>query len=138
MTMKIKHLLLATSVALVPATASLADRSAIEAAKKKKEEARAAAIEKAKAEAREKAAAAAEENKRKAAAAKAKAGAAAAANAADAEEAAKAALETHQKHLGMIERLEQIATATDNAELKAKVGTLREKEMKRHGLATGG
>ena len=52
-------------------------------------------------------------------------------NAAAAEEEAK----THAKHMGMIERLEQIATATSNENLTAKVATLREKEAKRHSLA---
>jgi hypothetical protein len=49
---------------------------------------------------------------------------------------AEAAAETHAKHMGKIERLEQIATATDNSELKNRVARLRELELKRHGLAT--
>jgi hypothetical protein len=128
--MKMKHLLVATAVALVPASASLADKAALEAAKKKKEEAKAAAIEAAK----EKAKAEAEAKAKANAAASAKKNEKAAAN----EEAKKAEEEMHQKHLGIIERLEQIATATNNAELKTKVDALKTKEEKRHTLATGG
>lgn len=42
---------------------------------------------------------------------------------------------THAKHMGMIERLEQIATATSNDKLKATVARLKEKEGKRHKMA---
>jgi hypothetical protein len=53
--------------------------------------------------------------------------------AAAADEAAKKAEdEMHAKHMGQIERLDQIATATDNAELKTLVASLKEKEGKRH------
>lgn len=131
--MKMKHLLVATAVALVPATASLADKAALEAAKKAKAEAKAKAIEAAKEKAKAEA-----EAKTKAAKAAAASKAAKAEAAADADEAKKAEEEMHQKHLGIIERLEQIATATDNAELKTKVATLKEKEDKRHTMAMGG
>jgi colicin import membrane protein len=132
--MKMKHLLVATAVALVPASASLADKAALEAAKKKKEEAKAKAIEEAKEKAKAEAEAKAKANAAAAAAAAAKKGEKAAA----AEEAKKAEEEMHQKHLGIIERLEQIATATSNAELKTKVDALKAKEDKRHTLAIGG
>ena len=38
----------------------------------------------------------------------------------------------------IIERIEQVANATDNADLKAKVSSLKTKEDKRHSLALGG
>lgn len=127
--MKIKHLLVAAAVALVPATASLADKAALEKAKAAKEEAKKKAIE----EAKEKAKAEAE--------AKAKANAANAAKKADAaaanDEAKKAEEEMHQKHLGIIERLEQIASVTKDEALTAKIATLKLLEEKRHGLASG-
>ena len=123
--MKMNHLLVAAAVALVPATASLAN-PALEA-KKAKMKAMEEAKEKAKKEIEE-----------KAAAAKAAATAKAADKAAAADESKKAEEEAHQKNVGLIERLEQIATATNNAELKAKVDGLKAKEEKRHTLATGG
>jgi len=132
--MKMKHLIIAAAVALVPATASLADKAALEAAKAKKEEAKKAAIEAAK-EAAKKAADEKAEALKKAAAAK---GAKAADAAAATEEAKKAEEETHQKHLGIIERLEQVATFSNNAELKTKVESIKAKEDKRHTLAIGG
>ena len=46
--MKMKHLIVAAAVALVPATASLADKAALEKAKAAKEEAKKKAIEEAK------------------------------------------------------------------------------------------
>ena len=57
---------------------------------------------------------------------------------ADAEADAKAAEEEkalHSKNLGAIERLEQIATVTTNAELTAVITRLKEKEAKRAALA---
>jgi hypothetical protein len=131
--MKMKHLLVATAVALVPASASLADKAALEALKKKKEEAKEKAIEEAKAKAKAEA-----EEKAKANKAAADAKAAKSDKAAAADEAKKAEEETHQKNLGVIERLEQIATATNNAELKTKIDALKSKEDKRHTLAMGG
>lgn len=126
--MKISSLVLATSLALVPATVALADDAKKEALKKAKEEAKKKAIEaaKEKSEAKREAAAAKIEKKIEA-------------KKEDAEAKAKAAEEekqTHAKHMGMIERLGQIAAATGNAELTAKIATLTEKEMKRHQLAT--
>ena len=131
--MKMKHLIVAAAVALVPATASLADKAALEKAKAAKEEAKKKAIEEAKAKA-----SAEMDAKAKAAAAAATATAGKADAAAAGDEAKKAEEETHAKHLGIIERIEQVATATDNAELKAKVSSLRTKEDKRHTLAVGG
>ena len=126
--MKISSLVLATSLALVPATVALADDAKKEALKKAKEEAKKKAVEAAK-----------EKTEKKADKAEAKADAKAADAKAAAEAKAKAAEEekqTNAKHIGMIERLEQIATATSNAELTAKVAVLKEKEAKRHSLAS--
>jgi hypothetical protein len=53
------------------------------------------------------------------------------------DQAKKDEADMHTKHLGIIERLEQIATATANAELTTIVSRLKEKETKRHGLAEG-
>lgn len=131
--MKMKHLIIAAAVALVPASASLADKAALEAAKAKKEEAKKAAIEAAKEKAKAEAEAKAAANAKAAAAKNAKAGDAAAAS----QEAKKAEEEMHQKHLGIVERIEQIANAIDNADLKTKVARLRTKEDKRHTLALG-
>lgn len=128
--MKTTHLLLATSIALVPATVALADDAKKEAMKKAKEEAKQKAIEAAKEKAKE-------ESAKKTAAAEKKADAKASA-AADAEATKKAEEEQHFKNLGIIERLEQIATATNNAELTTKVMALKQKEDKRHTLAIGG
>ena len=125
--MKIKHLLIATSLALATAPVALAADK--EALKKAKEEAKAKAIEAAK-----------EKSKDKAATAKAVSGKKADIAKAAAEEKAKAAedeKQTHAKHLGLIDRLTQIATATNNAELTATVARITEKEGKRHTLAAG-
>ena len=125
--MKIKSLLIAASLALTPATVAFADDSKKEALKKAKEKAIEAAKEAAKEKAKEKTEKAEKAAEKKAAAA----GKADEARA----EAEKAENETHSKHLGAIERIEQIATAMNDDALKAKVATLREKENKRHGLA---
>jgi colicin import membrane protein len=129
--MKIQSLLIAATLAFVPATVSFADDAKKEALKKAKEKAKEAAIEAAKKEAKEKI----EAKQEKAEKAADKKAAAAAADAKASEEATKAENETHSKHLGAIERLEQIATATNNEALKAKVATLKEKETKRHDMA---
>jgi hypothetical protein len=124
--MKISSLVLASALALVPASVAFADDAKKEALKKAKEEAKKKALEAAK-----------EKSEKKTVAAEKKADA----KAADAEAKAKAAEEEkqlHAKHLGLIERLEQIASATGNAELTAKAATLREKELKRHGLVGEG
>lgn len=127
--MKIKSLVVAASLALVPATAAFAvDKEAL---KKAKEEAKAKAIEAAKEKAAAKAEAKIEKVEKKVEAKKEAAKADEAAKVAAAEEEKK----THAKHTGMIERLEQIATATNNAELTATVARLKEKEAKRHSLA---
>jgi colicin import membrane protein len=126
--MKMKHLIIAAAVASLPTTALA--QGALEK-KKAAAEAKAKAIEAAKEKARE-------EMEAKAKAAAAKANAAKADKAAAAEEAKKAEDEANAKFLGQIERLEQIATATDNAELKAKVSALKAKAEQRRLLATGG
>lgn len=125
--MKIKHLLIATSLALATAPVALAvDKEAL---KKAKEEAKAKAIEAAKKKSEEKREAAEKKVEKKAEAAKA------------GDEAKAKEMEeekqTHAKHLGMIDRLTQIATATNNAELTATIAKLTEKEAKRHALASG-
>ena len=128
--MKMKHLVVASALALVPASASLADKAAAKALNDKKAEAKAKAI----AEAKEKAK---KELEEKAAASK-KAAEAKNVKKADAAEEKKAEEELHMKHLGVIERLDQIAKATNNAELATKVASLTTKEDKRHTLAVGG
>ena len=127
--MKITSMVLAASIALVPATAAMADDKKKEELKKAKE----AAKEKAKEEAKAKAEAKTENLVKKADDKKADA---AAASAADKEAAAKAEKELHAKNVGAIERLDQIATATNNTDLKAVVARLNEKETKRHTMAT--
>ena len=124
--MKIKHLLIATSLALATAPVALAvDKEAL---KKAKDEAKKKALEAAKEKSADKKEANDKKVEKKAEAAKV-----------DADAKAKAAEEerqTHAKHLGLIDRLTQIATATNNAELTAAVARLTEKEAKRHALAT--
>jgi hypothetical protein len=125
--MKISSLVLASALALVPASVAFADDAKKEALKKAKEEAKKKALEAAK-----------EKSEKKMEKAEKRADAKADAKAADDAAKAKAAEEEkqlHAKHLGLIERLEQIASATNNTELTAKAATLREKELKRHGLA---
>ena len=130
--MKMKHLIIAAAVASLPTTALA--QGGFEK-KKAAAEAKAKAIEAAKQKAIEEAAAKAKAN----AEAASKANAAKKADkAAAAEEAKKAEDEANAKFLGQIERLEQIATATDNAELKAKVSALKAKAEQRRSLATGG
>jgi hypothetical protein len=122
--MKIKSLVLATSLALVPATSALAiDKEAL---KKAKEAAKEKALEKAKEKSEAKTEKAIEKKKD-------------AKEAADEAKAAAADLEKqmHGKHLGLIERLEQIASSTNNTELTATVAKLKDKEAKRHALASG-
>ncbi len=135
--MKIQSMIVAASLALVPAVA-LADDAKKEALKKAKEAAKQKAIDDAKAKAVEKVEKKVEKAEAKVVAKKVE-------KAAAEEDAAKAAEEEkamHAKNLGAIERLGQIAEVTGNAELKAKVATLTEKETKRHSLAappaTGG
>ena len=129
--MKIQSLLIAASLALVPATVAFADDAKKEALKKAKEEAKKKAMEEAKEKAKEKVEAKVEKAE-KVVVKKAEA------KKADDEAAAKAAEEekaTHAKNLGAIERLAQIATATANAELTAMVAKLTDLETKRAGLA---
>ena len=126
--MKITSMVLAASLALVPATAAMADDKKKEELKKAKEAMKEKMKEAAKEKAEKKTEKALEKvNEKKADAA--------AANAADKEAAAKAEKELHAKNLGAIERLDQIATATNNADLKAVVARLNEKETKRHTMA---
>ena len=123
--MKIQSIIIAAAVALVPATAFAGD--------KKKEE-----LAKAKAEAKEKALEAAKAKaaaKTGAAVAKANAANAAATPAAPANNEAER--ETHARNVGAIERLQQIADATNNADLKTIVQRLSDKETKRHTMAGG-
>ena len=127
--MKITSMVLAASLALVPATVAMADDKKKEELKKAKE----AMKEKMKEAAKEKAEKKTEKLVEKANEKKADA---AAAGAADKEAAAKAEKELHAKNVGAIERLDQIATATNNADLKAVVARLNEKETKRHTMAT--
>ena len=127
--MKITSMVLAASLALVPATAAMADDKKKEELKKAKE----AMKEKMKEAAKEKAEKKTEKLVEKANEKKADAAAAASA---DKEAAAKAEKELHAKNVGAIERLDQIATATNNADLKAVVARLNEKETKRHTMAT--
>jgi hypothetical protein len=131
--MKIQSMILATSIALVPATVALAEDKK-EALKKAKEEALKKKIEEAKAKAKEKAEVKAEKAEAKAEVRKEEAKAAEA-DKAKAMEEEKA---LHSKNLGAIERLTQIADATNNADLKAVIARLTEKETKRHSLAEGG
>lgn len=100
-----------------------------------KADAKAKAKEKAKEKAVEKAEKKVEAAAKKVEKKKEEAAAVALANAEAAEAAKKSAEEAHAKKLGKIERLEQIATATNNEALKAQVQKLKELEDKRHNLA---
>ena len=127
--MKITSMVLAASLAFVFVTAAMADDKKKEELKKAKEAMKEKMKEAAKEKAEKKTEKALEKvNEKKADAA--------AANAADKKAAAKAEKELHAKNLGAIERLDQIATATNNADLKAVVARLNEKETKRHTMAT--
>jgi hypothetical protein len=127
--MKFTHLAVAAAVALVPATASFAGDKKKEELAKAKAEAKEKALEAAKAKASAKTA------NLQAAAAEKKAAAATPAGGGDA--AAQAEKETHARNVGAIERLQQIADATNNADLKTIVQRLSDKETKRHGMAGG-
>ena len=127
-----KALLMGTIVSVVAIAAPEASAQGADARAKAKEKAKAkkkAAMEKKKASVKTKTTAVV---KKKKAAAAAKVEAAT-------EEATKALIvaenNTHAKHMGMVERLDQIATATSNDKLAAKVATLKEKEAKRHTMA---
>jgi hypothetical protein len=121
---------LAVSSAYAQNDPKAAAKAAKEAAAKAKEAAKEAAVEKAKEEAKAKA-----EEKGEKTAAKVEKAQAAKASAAD--EAKKAEDEANAKIWGQIERLEQIATATNNAELTTVVARLKEKATKRHEHAGG-
>ena len=108
--MKITSTVLAASLALIPATAFAGDAKK-EALAKAKEAAKEKAIEAAKA----KSAAKLENAKEKAAA---NAAAAKADTKGADQAAANAEKETHARNLGAIERLQQIADATNNGDLK--------------------
>ena len=129
--MKIQSLLIAASLALVPATVANADDAKKEALKKAKE----AAKEKAKEAIKEKIEKKEEVAEKKAEVKKAEAKKGAEEAAAAAAAAAEAEKATHAKNLGAIERLEQIAGATGTAELTAVVTRLKDKESKRAALA---
>lgn len=132
-------------VAIVPTEASAQERKRPSGAKadakakakdKAKADAKAEAKAAAKEKAKEKAEKVAEKSVKKVEKKKEeKAAAVALANAEATEAATKSANEAHAKKLGKIERLEQIATATNNEALKAQAQKLRELEDKRHGLA---
>jgi hypothetical protein len=129
--MKIQSLVVAASLVLVPATTALAGDAKKEAAAKAKEAAKEKAIEAAKAKS-----AAKLEHVKEVAATKAAPAAAAAAAGGDAA-AQQAEKETHARNLGAIERLQQIADATSNGDLKTVLQRLSDKETKRHNMATG-
>ena len=126
--MKFTSMVLATSLALVPATVAFADDAKKEALKKAKEAAKEKAIEAAKAKA-----AAKTEKLQTAAAARAATTAAPAGADLAAQNAEK---ELHARNVGAIERLQQIADATSNGDLKTIVQRLSDKETKRHNLAS--
>ena len=122
--MKMTSMVLATSLALVPATVAFADDAKKEALKKAKEAAKEKAIEKAKEKSREKVA-------------HAEAHAAATTKTPAVDTAAmEAEKQTHARNVGAIERLQQIADATSNGDLKTIVQRLSDKETKRHTLAS--
>jgi colicin import membrane protein len=124
--MKTTSIIIAASLALVPATAFAGDKKKEELAKAKAE-AKEKALEAAKAKAQAKTAVAVANAKEKAAAPAAGGG----------DAAAQAEKETHARNVGAIERLQQIADATNNADLKTIVQRLSDKETKRHGMAGG-
>ena len=118
--MKMTHLAVAAALALVPATATLANDAKKEALKKAKEKMKEAAKEKA-----------AEKTANLKTVAATKAAPAAANN----EAAQRTERELHARNLGVIERLQQIAVATNDANLKVAVERLNGKEGRRHDLA---
>ena len=130
--MKLSSLVLASSIALVPATVALADDAKKEALKKAKEEAKKKALEEAKAKFEKKAEAKIEAVEKKIETKKVDKKAE---EAAAKEAAAKAEAELHSKHSGLIERLGEIAAFNKDAELTALVEQLKGKEDKRHALA---
>ena len=129
---KIASIALVVGLLGVPALAQndpkAAAKAAKEAAAKAKEAAKEAAVEKAKEEAKAKAEEKGEATKAKVEKAQAKA---AAANEAD----MKAKDEEKAKIWGQIERLEQIATATNNKELTDTVARLKDKATKKYDAA---
>lgn len=118
--MKITHIAVAASLALTSTAALAGDAKKHDLGKAKDDAAKKAALEKAKEEAAKKtgkliADKGAKETKDTAAS--------------DAEK------QTHARNIGAIERLQQIADATNNADLKTVVQRLSDKETKRHGMA---
>jgi hypothetical protein len=113
----------------LPATAVLAGDAKKEALAKAKEAAKEKAIEAAKAKS-----AAKLEHAKEAAASKT---AAATTTAAPDAAATQAEKETHARNVGAIERLQQIADATNNGDLKTIIQRLSDKETKRHNMAAG-
>ncbi len=131
-------------VAIVPTEASAQERKrpsgdkAAAAKSKAKADAKEKAKEKAKAKAKAKVKAKAEVKAEQAAKRiekREEAAAVALANSEATDAAKKSAEEAHAKKLGKIERLEQIATATNNEALKTQTSKLKELEDKRHKLA---
>jgi hypothetical protein len=124
--MKISAIVVAAALALVPASAAFADNAKKEALKKAKDAAKEAAREKAHDRT---------ENLRAAAQNRAASATAAAATPASDPMAAQRERETHARNLGVLERLQQIATSTNNGDLKVIVIRLNGKEDRRHALA---
>jgi len=120
--MKITHIAVAASLALTSTAALAGDAKKHDLGKAKEDAAKKAALEKAK-----------EESAKKTGKLIADKGAKdakdAAANVASDEK------QTHARNVGAIERLQQIADATNNADLKTVVQRLSDKETKRHGMA---
>lgn len=128
-----QSVMLAAALFLIPATSFAADAKA-----DAKSAAKAAAKEKAKEKAKEVQKEAVHEQAKDIHDAREKKAEAAKDVAEATDEAKKAEDTAHSQHLGVIERLDQIASATNNAELTSTVSRLKDKESKRHTLATGG
>ncbi len=125
--MNLKTAIVAAAVALAPVAAH-ADTAALQKAKAAKEAAKQTAVDEAKKTAKIEAERKAKENAERLQMEQQKIAL-----------QRKAAEETaHQKNLGVIERLDQIAAHTKDAALQAKVATLKQKEQERHSLAIAG
>ena len=121
--MKITHIAVAASLALTSNAALAGDAKKHDLGKAKDDAAKKAALEKAK-----------EESAKKTGKLIADKGAKDAKDAKDTA-ASDAEKQTHARNVGAIERLQQIADATNNADLKTVVQRLSDKETKRHGMA---
>jgi hypothetical protein len=118
--MKITHIAVAASLALTSTAAFAGDAKKHDLKKASDDAAKKAALDKAREEASKKTGKLVADKNDK-----------------DAAKAANDAAEkqTHARNVGAIERLQQIADATSNADLKTVVQRLSDKETKRHGLA---